>query len=331
MGIQALEVPAVDIVIPVYNEERALSGSVRRLRCYLDTQVPFPVVLTIADNASTDATWDVAVGLAGEVSGVRAIHLKEKGRGRALRAAWSASASPVVAYMDVDLATNLDDFLPLVSPLLTDHCDVAIGSRLARGARVARGAKREVLSRIYNALIRGVVRNRFSDAQCGFKALTSAAARRLLPLVEDDGWFFDTELLILAEASGLRMNEVPVTWVDDPDSRVDVIATARGDLKGLIRMWRRLAGGGMPAGRARRAGVRVLLGPARIVALVAGYMLLFALHAPGGAFSVGAGVGVLTVGAVRSLISVARRDAAFRRVRAVAVSEPPSFELLPAS
>jgi hypothetical protein len=158
-----------------------------------------------------------------------------------------------VAYMDVDLSTGLDAMLPLVAPLLSGHSDVAIGSRLATGARVVRGPKREAISRLYNLLIRTGTGHRFTDAQCGFKALRADAARHLLPLVSDNGWFFDTELLMVAEYNGLRIHEVPVDWVDDPDSRVDVFATAFDDLKGLWRVSRRLAAGrGRAQVRSRR-------------------------------------------------------------------------------
>jgi putative flippase GtrA len=234
---------AVEIVIPVYNEEAGLEASVRRLHTYLQDRFPLGWLITVADNASRDRTWGVACRLANDLEGVQALHLDDKGRGRALKAAWSASPAEVVAYMDVDLSTNLDGLLPLVAPLLSGHSDLAIGSRLASGARVVRGTKRELISRTYNLILKATLHNGFSDAQCGFKALRSDVARALLPLVEDDGWFFDTELLVLAEHNGLRIHEVPVDWVDDPDSRVDILSTARQDLLGVVRMLRRLATG----------------------------------------------------------------------------------------
>ena len=243
--------PAVDVVVPVYNEEADLGPSVRRLHAYLSTTFPFTWRITIADNASTDATPAVAMSLAEELPGVRAVRLEEKGRGRALRAVWSASDAAVLAYMDVDLSTDLDALLPLVAPLLSGHSDVAIGSRLAPSARVVRGPKREVISRAYNALLRVALRVRFSDAQCGFKAVRADRARALLPLVRDTGWFFDTELLVLAERTGLRIHEVPVDWVDDPDSRVDIVSTALADLRGVARLARDLATGRLPVGRLR--------------------------------------------------------------------------------
>jgi putative flippase GtrA len=235
--------PAVDIVIPVYNEQDDLETSVRRLAAYLDERFPLPWVITIADNASVDRTWGIACRLANEVEGVRAVHLEQKGRGRALRATWSASEAPVVAYMDVDLSTDLDALLPLVAPLLSGHSDLSIGTRLATGSRVVRGPKREAISRTYNLLLKATLRSGFSDAQCGFKAVRTDVARALLPLVEDEGWFFDTELLVLAEENGLRIHEVPVDWVDDPGSTVDVLRTAREDLAGVWRMLRRSTSG----------------------------------------------------------------------------------------
>ena len=233
----------VDVAVPVYNEEVQLAASVRRRRAYLDERCPFAATVTIVDNASTDATLAIATRLAAELDGVRVVHLDRKGRGLALRAAWSASPSPVVAYMDVDLSTDLDALLPLVAPLLTGHSDVAIGTRLAPGSRVVRGPRRELISRAYNLVLRATLRNRFTDAQCGFKAVRADAARQLLPLVEDDSWFFDTELLVLAERNGFRIHEVPVDWVDDSDSRVDVLRTARDDLLGVARMAARIATG----------------------------------------------------------------------------------------
>ncbi|MDX6301947.1 MAG: hypothetical protein QOF53_3161, partial [Nocardioidaceae bacterium] len=163
--------------------------------------------------------------------------------GRALKRVWSDSDAEVLVYMDVDLSTDLNALLPLVAPLISGHSDLAIGTRLARSSRVVRGAKREIISRSYNLLLRGTLRAGFSDAQCGFKAIRAEVAQVLLPLVEDTSWFFDTELLVLAERAGLRIHEVPVDWVDDPDSRVDILRTARDDLRGIVRLgWALLRG-----------------------------------------------------------------------------------------
>jgi putative flippase GtrA len=228
----------VEIVVPVHNEEHVLGTSITRLQGYLAASFPFGFRITIADNASTDATWPLARRLAGQLPHVRAVHVAKAGRGRALRQVWSASDADVVAYMDVDLSTGLEALLPLVAPLVSGHSDLAIGTRLANGAAVVRGPRRELISRCYNLLLRTTMRARFSDAQCGFKAGRTEVVQALLPSVEDQAWFFDTELLLAAQRRGLRIHEVPVDWVEDTDSRVDVVRTAMDDLRGMARVAR---------------------------------------------------------------------------------------------
>jgi putative flippase GtrA len=267
-----------------------LVESVRQLDAYLG-RLPYPCRIVIADNASTDQTWHLAEELAAELPRVRALHLDEKGRGRALKAAWSSSTAEVVGYMDVDLSTDLRAIAPLVAPLLSGHSDLAIGTRLVKSSRVVRGPKRELISRCYNLLLRGVLSASFSDAQCGFKAVRRDVAERLLPLVEDGGWFFDTELLVLAEEAGLRIHEVPVDWVDDPDSRVDIVATALDDLRGVGRLLAGLVAGRIPVdgiGRARPADPAlpaqvVMFGAVGIFSTLAYLVLYLGLRAPFGA------------------------------------------------
>ena len=264
--------PFIDIVVPVHNEARDLEPSVRRLRAYLDAGFPFPARIVIADNASTDGTSAIGRRLAALVPGVRFLRLEEKGRGRALASAWLSSDADILAYMDVDLSTDLDALLPLVAPLISGHSEVAIGSRLAAGARVRRGLKREAISRAYNLILRVTLGVRFRDAQCGFKAVRADVARRLLPGVENRNWFFDTELLVLAERAGLRIHEVPVDWTDDPDSRVDIVATAAGDLRGVWRLLRSRV-----SGRFQRFAV---VGVASTLAYAGLYLLLRGVAPP---------------------------------------------------
>jgi putative flippase GtrA len=253
--LMTMRVLQVDIVVPVRNEERDLAPSVRRLVSYLREGFPFTARVTIADNGSTDGTWAVADRLARDFDEVRAVRMEQPGRGRALRAVWSQSDAEVLAYMDVDLSTDLNALLPLVAPLLSGHSDVAIGTRLARGSRVIRGPKRELISRCYNLLLHACMGARFSDAQCGFKAIRREQARALLPLTQDTGWFFDTELLVLAERAGLRIHEIPVDWIDDLDSRVDVVATAVADLRGMVRLGSGFARGRITVPQLRRTAL----------------------------------------------------------------------------
>ncbi|MBL7257165.1 glycosyltransferase [Paractinoplanes lichenicola] len=271
-----LDAPVLDVVVPVYNEEIDLEPCVRRLHGYLGAYFPYRFRITIADNASTDSTADVAHRLAGELAEVEWAHLPEKGRGRALKQVWTHSDAAVMAYMDVDLSTDLGALLPLVAPLISGHSDLAIGSRLARGSRVVRGAKREFISRGYNLLLRGTLAARFTDAQCGFKAIRSDVAARLLPMVEDTGWFFDTEMLVLAERAGLRIHEVPVDWVDDPDSRVDIVPTAMADLRGIVRLMRAFGAGRLPLATLREQLGRNPLPVAGVPAGLTGQLIRFA-------------------------------------------------------
>jgi putative flippase GtrA len=279
----------LEVVIPVYNEERDLRRSVERVREHL-AALPWSFRVTIADNASTDGTAVIARRLSHTYDDVRVVHLAEKGRGRALKKVWNGSDATVLAYMDVDLSTDLNALLPLVAPLISGHSDLAIGTRLGRGSRVERGPKRELISRGYNLLLRGALRAHFTDAQCGFKAIRADVAREVLPLVEDDAWFFDTELLVLAERSGLRIHEVPVDWVDDPDSRVDIVRTALDDVRGIVRVGRGLVSGRLPVadvaerlGRASadarggRLGMQVAMFALVGVASTIAYAVLFVL------------------------------------------------------
>lgn len=229
----------VDTVIPVYNERHVLEGSITTLHRYLAEHLPYDWRIVIADNASTDDTLQVAQELAERLERVEALHLDQKGRGRALRAAWLGSRADVVSYMDVDLSTDVDAYYPMVRAVAEEGYDVVTGRRLGRGARVEqRKLLREVTSRAYNLIIRLGFRTRFTDAQCGFKAVSRRAADALVPLIHNNEWFFDTELLILAEKKGYRIKQIPVHWVDDPDTRVKVVGTAMEDLRGLWRLKR---------------------------------------------------------------------------------------------
>ena len=237
---------ALEIIVPVFNESAILERSIYRLTDYLSRELLYSWKITIADNASTDATGLIARKLADEVPNVSYRRLETKGRGFALRDAWTSSEAKVLAYVDVDLSTDLAALPPLIAPLLSGHSDVSIGTRLGRTSRVVRGPKREFISRSYNLILKRTMQVQFSDAQCGFKAVRAEVAHRLLPYVKDNCWFFDTELLILAERAGLRIHEIPVDWIDDPDSRVDIRQTAVDDIRGLVRVAGSMMKGNIP-------------------------------------------------------------------------------------
>jgi len=225
----------VDIIIPVYNEEQDLPRSILTLTGFLRENLQNPWRIIIADNASTDNTRVVSEMLCQKHPGVHYFYLPQKGRGRALRAAWLDSTADIVSYMDVDLSTDLRHFPRLIEALGSGY-HIAIGSRLSKGSQVTRSLKREVISRIYNLMIRALFFTSFDDAQCGFKALTRQTAQAVVPTIKNNNWFFDTELLIIAAKRGYRIKSVPVKWDDDPNTTVKVLSTATEDLKGLLRL-----------------------------------------------------------------------------------------------
>ncbi|MEV2266683.1 glycosyltransferase [Nonomuraea africana] len=233
----------VDVVIPVLNEERALPGCVRTVHSFLTSYFSAGWRITIVDNGSTDGTWKLCQEFADTVPGIHAMRLGERGKGAAIKAAWTASPADVLVFMDVDLSTDLRGLLPLVAAVASGHCEIAIGTRLGHGARIRRGLKRELISRMYNGVLRVGFSARFSDATCGFKAAKAEVIRPVLDRVADTGWFFDTELLLVAQYNGVRIREVPVDWVEDADTRVNVWRTAAEDVRGLVRVSRAMATG----------------------------------------------------------------------------------------
>ena len=235
-SFRAITRPLIDIVVPVLNEEKILQKSITTLDEYMAKHLPYRYQITIADNGSQDKTLEIAKRLAEKYQSVRVVSLAERGRGRALKRVWQNSPADILAYMDVDLSTSLDDFLPIIQPLVAGEAGVAIGSRLAKGAKTTRGLKREFISRCYNNIIKCTSGTKFSDAQCGFKAIHRDVATKFLPKIKDNEWFFDTELLIKTERAGVPIYEQPVTWIEDTDSRVKIVKTAVDDLKGLYRV-----------------------------------------------------------------------------------------------
>ena len=244
--------PTVDVMIPVLNEAHVLEKSVQTVREFCTAHLPFRWRVVVVDNGSTDGTQDVAARLKAQFpADVDFYHLNERGRGRALRHAWTRSTAGVCCYMDVDLSTELAALPKIVDAILHGGCDVSTGSRLQKGkSKVTRSRKRYIISRCYNILVRRVLGIHFSDAQCGFKAVSRRAIERIVPQIKDQTWFFDTELLVLAEKQGYRIGDIPVRWIEDDDSRVKIAKTAWDDIKGVIRLrvllWQWWFGAGDP-------------------------------------------------------------------------------------
>ena len=225
------------VTIPVYNEEKALPVSIPVLHQFLSEHMSgYDWTIEIADNASIDNTPEVSKQLSGEYERVRYLRLEQKGRGRALKKSWTESDADIASYMDVDLSTNLESFPPMINALAHEGYDIGTGSRLMKGANTERSFKREVISRSYNLMVKSMFFTRFSDAQCGFKAVTREVIEKLIPVIDDNVWFFDSELLIIGEKSGYRIFDVPVKWIEDLDTRVKIVGTAIDDIKGLLRV-----------------------------------------------------------------------------------------------
>lgn len=227
---------SVDVVIPVLNEAHVLERSVLRLRDFLTAHLPLKWRVLVVDNGSTDGTDRVGEELARRFADVHFLKLRERGRGRALRHAWEQSRAGIVCYMDVDLSTELEAIPRLIAAIHEEGYDLATGSRLMRGSTIKRSLKREIISRIYNLFVKAVFCSKFSDAQCGFKAVSRRVVEEIVPKVEDQSWFFDTELLVRAEHEGYRIKDIPIVWIEDDDSRVKIMRTAWDDIKGVLRV-----------------------------------------------------------------------------------------------
>ena len=227
-----------DVVVPVLNEEKDLPPNIGKLHDFLSSRMnDYDWRIIVVDNGSTDSTPEVVSRLSEKYPRVEYLRLEQRGRGLALHHAWTQSKADIVSYMDVDLSTDLGALPALVNAIHNEGYDIAIASRLRKGAVVIdRPLKREIISRAYSVLFRSMFFTSFHDAQCGFKAVSRRVAQEVLPLVQDLGWFFDSELLILSDKNGYRIKEIPVKWTDDPDSRVKIVGTAWGDFKGLLRL-----------------------------------------------------------------------------------------------
>lgn len=230
----------IDVVVPAYNEQMVLEENILKLHSFLENSCSDDWQVTIADNASTDNTLDIANDLAKNRGNIRVVHLDQKGRGRALKKAWGTSKADIMCYMDADLATGLEALPRLISSV-KNGAVVATGNRFHRNSVVGRGIKRTTLSKGYNLLARFIVGTRIPDLQCGFKAISRRAKSELLPQVQNNTWFFDSELLVLAEKLRHPVAQIPVRWKDsERSSRVNIANTAADYIKNLFALRKRL-------------------------------------------------------------------------------------------
>lgn len=229
---------SVEITVPVYNEEKELAKNILTLLHFCEKNLKnYDWHITIADNASNDNTPIIGATLAKNTTKISLFRLEQKGRGRAVKRVWSQSGSDFCVYMDLDLSTDLVH-LPKILEVLQNGYDIAIGSRLARGAKVeGRTVLREFTSRVLNFFfIRLFFQTHFTDAQCGFKGITKKAVNELIPHIKDNDWFFDGEMLIVGEKSGYKIYEIPVHWIDNPGSTVRLLSTIRNDIEAMVRL-----------------------------------------------------------------------------------------------
>jgi glycosyltransferase involved in cell wall biosynthesis len=227
--------PSALVVLPVYNEEKVLRQSVQKLTAFLHEYDRYTWNIVIADNNSNDGTRDIGQALESENHLVQYLHIPRKGRGIALRTAWEQTDCDFVSYMDIDLSTGLDALINAMD-LLNEGADIAVGTRLAKESRTTRCLKREFISRSYNIVIKLSLGTSFNDAHCGFKTGRREVIQKILPYIDDNEWFFDTELLFYGEKLGYKIVEIPVTWIEDPDTKAKIFKDAYDDLRGLYRL-----------------------------------------------------------------------------------------------
>ncbi len=231
----------VNITIPVYNEEESLSQKIQELIAFLNkTKFPHKYEIIIADNASTDNTGKIAKKLVKKYPLVKYIRIDKKGRGLALKTVWTKTNADVLSYMDVDLSTDLKHFKPLIDSIVVSKNNLAIGNRLGKNSKViGRSFLRELLSRGYNLILRLIFFSPINDSQCGFKAIDRKSFLKLVKEIEDNNWFLDTEMILLALHRGMKVSQIDVKWIDDPGSQVKIVKTVSEDLHGVARVKRK--------------------------------------------------------------------------------------------
>lgn len=233
------------IVLPVYNEEIILEQNTLKVLNFCQEKFKnYDWQILIADNGSTDQTPRIAKKISEQNEKVKYFHILEKGRGFALKKAWSDEyPADFYAYMDIDLSSDLNT-LPALIKDLENNYQLSTGSRLKSGHKTQRSFVRELMSRVYNLLLKIFFKPSFQDAQCGFKAITKEVTEKILPQIKNNNWFFDTEMFVLAEKIGYQIKEIPIEWLEKRQvkrkSTVKILSTVWEDIKGMIELKKRL-------------------------------------------------------------------------------------------
>jgi len=227
--------PTALVVLPVYNEEKVLRKSIQTLIAFLRDNDKYNWKIVIADNNSKDSTGAIARVLESENPAVKYLYIPRKGRGIALRTAWEQTDCDFVSYMDIDLSTGLDALVRAMD-MLSGGADIVVGNRLAEDSKTTRCFKREFISQSYNIVIKMALGTHFHDAHCGFKTGRREIVQKILPFIDDNEWFFDTEFLFYGEKLGHKIMEIPVTWIEDMDTKAKIFKDAYDDLRGLYRL-----------------------------------------------------------------------------------------------
>ncbi len=228
----------LSIILPAYNEAKRIESAVERIMEFMNSNFQdFEII--IAEDGSTDGTDKVAEKLAEKYGFVRHLHSDERlGRGKALNNAIKRSEYEFVIYMDVDLSTDLKHVNDIYEALKAGY-DIAVGSRLLKSSRAKRPFTRDLSSRVYNFLVRALLKSGIHDHQCGFKGFRKSRIADILDSIADNHWFWDTELLVLAQRKGLKIKEIPVTWEHGGESKVSILNDSIYMLRNIFRIMRK--------------------------------------------------------------------------------------------
>jgi uncharacterized membrane protein YbhN (UPF0104 family) len=227
----------VSVVLPAYNEANRIEDTVKVVKDTLE-KLDYGYEIIIAEDGSTDGTDEIAKRLSSRDPRIVHLHSDNRlGRGKALTNAMEIAKGDVVVYLDVDLSTDMDHLKELIDAVAKEGYDIATGSRLLKDSQTERPFKRDFASKVYNFLVRLMLGSKLRDHQCGFKAFKRSSVLKLLRDVKDNHWFWDTEVLVLAQRKGLRVKEIPVKWKQSGETKVKFTKDVLYMFSQILRMW----------------------------------------------------------------------------------------------